>query len=231
MIDVATSRGVAGVCGQAPRRTEGRRSEGRTSHRKAYAIGGKEWVEMPLNRVDPEPDYLRGDRDASLSVAREQEMWDGGSTTRRPDRVSRRRDDDRGAAAIEFALIAPLLFMLVFAIIDFGFGIHAWDATHNAAREGARFGAVNPSTSQIEARVRRASDFLDQSVMSVNVQCAAEGSSSFGACGSGSSWVEGDVVRVTVSYQYNYMTPLPSMVGLGDTLLVRNVSEARFEGQ
>ena len=158
-------------------------------------------------------------------------MSDGCGTTRSSGHASRRREDERGAAAIEFALIAPLLFMLVFAIIDFGFGIHAWDATHNAAREGARFGAVNPSTAQIEARVRRASDFLDQSVMSVNVQCAAEGSSSFGACGAESSWVEGDVVRVTVTYRYSYMTPLPSMVGLGTTLLVRNVSEARFEGQ
>ena len=46
--------------------------------------------------------------------------------------------DDRGAAAVEFAIVAPLLFLLVFAIIDFGFGFHAWDATQNAAREGAR---------------------------------------------------------------------------------------------
>jgi hypothetical protein len=158
-------------------------------------------------------------------------MIDRGGTTRRPGRAARRRHDDRGAAAVEFALIAPLLFMLVFAIIDFGFGIHAWDATHNAAREGARFGAVNPDPALIVARVRRASDFLDQSVMSVSVRCAAEGSSAFGPCGSGSSWVEGDVVRVSVTYLYNYMTPLPSMVGLGNTLSVRNVSEARFEGQ
>jgi Flp pilus assembly protein TadG len=158
-------------------------------------------------------------------------MCDGGGATRRPECVRRHERHEHGAAAVEFALIAPLLFMLVFAIIDFGFGIHAWDATHNAAREGARFGAVNPSTAQIEARVRRAADFLDQSVMSVSVRCAPEGSSSFGVCGSGSSWLEGDVVRVTVSYQYSYMTPLPSMVGLGSTLLVRNVSEARFEGQ
>lgn len=158
-------------------------------------------------------------------------MFNGGRAAQYQGCVRRRLRDEHGAAAVEFALIAPLLFMLVFAIIDFGFGIHAWDATHNAAREGARFGAVNPSTAQIEARVRRASDFLDQSVMSVDVRCAPEGSSSFGVCGSGSSWLEGDVVRVTVTYRYSYMTPLPSMVGMGNTLLVRNVSEARFEGQ
>ena len=38
-------------------------------------------------------------------------------------------------------------------------------------------------------------------------------------------------MRVTVVYDYSYMTPLPSFVGLGDTLAVRGVSEARFEGQ
>jgi Flp pilus assembly protein TadG len=156
---------------------------------------------------------------------------DGGGSSKRSASTGRRRTHEHGASAVEFALIAPLLFMLVFAIIDFGFGVHAWDATHNAAREGARLGAVNPSTAEIEARVRRASDFLDQSRMSVDVRCAAEGSSSFGTCGSGSSWVEGQVVRVTVTYRYDYMTPLPSMVGLGSSLLVKNVSEARFEGQ
>ncbi|HEY5859739.1 MAG TPA: TadE/TadG family type IV pilus assembly protein [Actinomycetota bacterium] len=138
---------------------------------------------------------------------------------------------ERGAAAIEFALVAPLLFLLVFGIIDFGFGFHAWDASHNAAREGARVGAVNPNPTLIEARARAASDFLDQSLIDVTVQCAAEGSTSFGACGDGSGWVEGDVVRVTVIYDYNYMTPLPNIVGLGDSLAVKGISESRFEGQ
>ncbi|MGH2629584.1 MAG: TadE family protein [Actinomycetota bacterium] len=136
--------------------------------------------------------------------------------------------EERGASAVEFALVAPLLFLLVFGIIDFGFGFHAWDAAHNAAREGARAGAVNPDLGVIEARVRGASDFLDQTKLDVTIQCAPEGSTAFGTCG---AWVEGDVVRVTVVYDYSYMTPLPSFVGLGDTLAVRGVSEARFEGQ
>ncbi len=56
-------------------------------------------------------------------------------------RTVRRRDED-GAAAIEFAIVAGLLFMLVFGIIDFGFGFHTWNGTANAAREGARQAAV-----------------------------------------------------------------------------------------
>ena len=60
---------------------------------------------------------------------------------RLPDvRASRRgrvgRED--GAAAVEFAIVATLFFMLVFGIIDFGFAFHSWNNAANAAREGAR---------------------------------------------------------------------------------------------
>ncbi len=55
----------------------------------------------------------------------------------------RRRNDDEGAALVEFALVAPFLFLLIFAIIDFGwvFGQHL-DVRHGA-REGARLAAVD----------------------------------------------------------------------------------------
>jgi Flp pilus assembly protein TadG len=45
-----------------------------------------------------------------------------------------------GAVAVEFAIIAPILLLLVFGIIDFG---HAWYMKHmmsDASREGARYG-------------------------------------------------------------------------------------------
>jgi Flp pilus assembly protein TadG len=145
-------------------------------------------------------------------------------------RLLRRFLGERGAAAVEFAIVAPLLFLLVFAIIDFGFAFHGWDAVQNAAREGARVGAVTPSVAQIQARVRSASSFLDQSKVTVTVECARGGSSSFGTCGSGASWSEGDLIRVTVNYDYSYMTPLPSFVGMGQTLHETAVTEARFEG-
>ncbi len=50
---------------------------------------------------------------------------------------------DRGAALAEFALVSPVLFLVLFSIIDFGwvFGQHL-DVRHGA-REGARLVAVN----------------------------------------------------------------------------------------
>jgi Flp pilus assembly protein TadG len=59
-------------------------------------------------------------------------------------RVSRQlARQERGAAAVEFALIAPLLFMLIFGIFEFG---RVWSQKNvyiGAAREGARYAAVN----------------------------------------------------------------------------------------
>jgi Flp pilus assembly protein TadG len=49
---------------------------------------------------------------------------------------------ERGAAAVEFALIAPLLFMLIFGIIQFGLAWSQKEVFIQAAREGARYAAV-----------------------------------------------------------------------------------------
>ncbi len=55
--------------------------------------------------------------------------------------------EDRGAAAVEFALIMPILFLLVFGIFEFGRAYNAQVSLTGAAREGARVMAIrNDST-------------------------------------------------------------------------------------
>jgi len=51
----------------------------------------------------------------------------------------------RGAAAVEFALILPLLLLLVFGIINYGALMYDQSVITNAAREGARWAAINAS--------------------------------------------------------------------------------------
>lgn len=161
-------------------------------------------------------------------------MVDAGERPRRRPREPiertwfRRARDQRGAVAVEFALIVPLLLLLVLGILEFGFGYHAWDATQNGAREGARVGAVVSSQSEIEARVRGTTSFLDQSKLTVTCEVGSGGS--FSACGEG-DWDEGDIVRVTVEYRYDYITPLPNFVGMGTQMQLKSISEARFEGE
>ena len=67
----------------------------------------------------------------------------GPSTSSHPPR---RRDPadgvDHGAAAVEMALVLPLLLVLLFGIIDFGRALNAQITLTEAAREGARAAAL-----------------------------------------------------------------------------------------
>ncbi len=51
--------------------------------------------------------------------------------------------NEKGASAVEFALILPILIMLVFGIFQFGIAYNNYIALTHAAREGARLAAVN----------------------------------------------------------------------------------------
>jgi len=51
--------------------------------------------------------------------------------------------NEKGASAVEFALILPLLIMLVFGIVQFGIAFNNYITITHAAREGARIAAVD----------------------------------------------------------------------------------------
>lgn len=61
---------------------------------------------------------------------------------------SRRGADKPGQALTEFALVAPLFFMLFFGIIVIGIAVFYQQQVTNAAREGARFAALHSATSR-----------------------------------------------------------------------------------
>ena len=71
-------------------------------------------------------------------------------------RRQRPRTSDAGVAVVEFALVAPLLLILVFGIIDLGRAYSTLNQLAASAREGARYAAVlpNPVSSAAKAQVR-----------------------------------------------------------------------------
>lgn len=84
----------------------------------------------------------------------------------------------RGVAAVEFALIAPIVFLLLFGIVEFGLALWRKQVLTSAVREGARKGvlATNPrkpayGTNSIESVVTGylADVGWDSSLASVNV--------------------------------------------------------------
>lgn len=62
-------------------------------------------------------------------------------------------DSESGAAAVEFALIMPLLFLLIFGIFEFGRAYNAQVSLTGAAREGARHMAIENDAAAAQAKV------------------------------------------------------------------------------
>lgn len=72
-------------------------------------------------------------------------MFDGCSTARRRRRFSRR--PERGAMAVEFALLLPILVMLLIGVVTTGVSYSQGLGLTNAVREGSRFAASTPPVS------------------------------------------------------------------------------------
>jgi Flp pilus assembly protein TadG len=75
----------------------------------------------------------RGQTEPALAVKLEKACW----TCRR---------NRRGAAAVEFAIVAPVFFMMVFGMIELGRAIMVQQILTNAAREGVRVGVLDSPT-------------------------------------------------------------------------------------
>lgn len=60
---------------------------------------------------------------------------------------------ERGAIAAEFALILPMMLLLIFGMVQLGLTYQRQEAVHAAAREGARVASL-PSTSTADACAR-----------------------------------------------------------------------------
>ena len=65
---------------------------------------------------------------------------------------------ERGASAVEFAIVLPVLFLVIAGIVDFGRYFFTQIQVTNAAREGARAAVVlpNPAATDMTAITQRA---------------------------------------------------------------------------
>jgi Flp pilus assembly protein TadG len=65
------------------------------------------------------------------------------------------RSSERGQELVEFALLLPLLLLLLFGIIEFGIAVLAYNTISNVGREVARYGVVNPAPNDINTYIDR----------------------------------------------------------------------------
>jgi len=101
--------------------------------------------------------------------------------------------DEKGQAMTEFALVLPLLGLLVFAVVQFGIAFNNYVTLTDAVRAGSRKAVVsrhdpNRVSKTVTAVKTSASDLEQASQLAVDVQ---------------SSWNPGTDVTVTASYPYS----------------------------
>jgi len=79
---------------------------------------------------------------------------------------------ERGAAAVEFAIVSLILFVVVFGITEFGRTYSQYEVLQGAAREGARRAAVGATLTEVQSAVTQAADpYVPTTAITVDRTC------------------------------------------------------------
>jgi Flp pilus assembly pilin Flp len=116
------------------------------------------------------------------------------------------REED-GAAVVEFALVMPILALIIFGIIDFGRAFYTVNNIISAVREGSRYGAILAAPmstlgqSEIRTRVRGVSKpFGGDTLRDEHIEIE----------------FDGELITVRVdSFPFQPLTPIAGALGVG----------------
>ena len=143
-----------------------------------------------------------------------------------------------GATLVEFAIILPLLLLLIFGIIEFGLFLFNRHVITNAVREAARAGIVVRSPRLSDEHIKTiARNYCEQYLVTfgtgtLNIPLPLlredESGNPLGVDGGGNSILGGfgDVLIVRATYQYDWL--FLSTIGMGPTT-IQAISRMRME--
>jgi Flp pilus assembly protein TadG len=111
--------------------------------------------------------------------------------------------DERGASAVEFAFIVPLLILLVLGIAEFGHAFQVQGTLSAAAREGVRAMALRNDPVEAREVVRNAAASLDPDITDAQIDITVVG----GTANTCPTISAGDTaVRLTIDYPMPFLT-------------------------
>lgn len=125
-----------------------------------------------------------------------------------------------GIAAVEFAIIAPVLILLLAGAVSFGVGLRMKMEVGNAARAGAAYASSNPFnrveiTKAAQNATVLANGVTVKSIDQVTNSCTDPASGALSPAGSGpcpgTGAKPGTYVTVTTEMPYSFILPVPGM--------------------
>jgi Flp pilus assembly protein TadG len=121
--------------------------------------------------------------------------------------VRRRLREQRGASAVEFAFIVPLLIMLVLGIAEFGHAFQVQGTVSAAAREGVRAMALRNDQAGARDVVRNAAASLNPEITNTQIRITFIDARTGAARASCPTTGGGETaVRLTISYPMPFLT-------------------------
>ncbi|WP_270181368.1 TadE family protein [Alkalihalobacillus sp. CinArs1] len=102
---------------------------------------------------------------------------------------------EKGQSMVEFALVLPVLIVLLFGIVDFGRIFHAYLTIDHASREAARSASVGEDDATIRAVAVDNATSINLSGSQVSIS-------------PGGKKTSGSEVRITISHNIDFLTPV-----------------------
>lgn len=143
-----------------------------------------------------------------------------------PSHKRRRARGERGVAAVEFALVVPILLVVLFGIIDFGFAINRYAIVNNSAREGVREASLGGTEAEIRAAVTRGMSDLG-GTYTVTVGCKKPDGTNCTSWNGGQE--SGGTAQVKVDFTHTWLTPVGSIIGRGGEFHIAKTNFMRIE--
>ena len=122
-----------------------------------------------------------------------------------------RKNLPTGQGLIEFALVMPLLLLMIMAIIDFSRMFYIYSASSNATREAIRIGMTAPNDCDaIEQAAKSQFAFIPQEAYTVKITYDDGQTVKYNTCQADQTFSAGDRVLVDVRADFSPLTPLIS---------------------
>ena len=137
-----------------------------------------------------------------------------------------RRHGRRGQALVEFALVFPIVIVVLLAIFDLGRLVFAYNDITNAARQGARTAIINQGGTAAEDRVIQMSTSLDLKATDVDIEYA---DSAGGDCHDPQTGKYTLACQVTVTVQYDWTAITPVIGNIVGPMTVTATSQMPIE--